>query len=758
MKHETSIPALVPFLTFATALLLAPRLVNPEGAIAAGCAIALLAAASPRSRRFLTAAVALSAGLMIGHLHGASRAREAAAVASLPLDRFAVIEAAVDDDWQRNATGEMRLEARRFRVTSGDSMFLVEQPIAFYLASDAPPPLDASSIRVEASLRRSTTGRFYASIKSARLISFSGEIRRWHPRWWNRTLDRKLRAIGAERPELAEATALARALALGRSDELSDDTRESYRRGGTYHLLVFSGMQIAAAAAAIVALLRIFHRPRIADWTLALLAALAPAFAGDEPSVARASWMIGVFAATRIAHRPTPLANLLFVSAILRLAFHPEEISHAGFALTYGATAGLILLGPRLARLIGARRASARAVAYSVGAELGTNALTLGWFNQYVVGGSIVTLVIAPLLTLMLAFSAIAAAAAVAKPEWAVMPLQGIAWLDRIATAANAVTADTLHLHGYAPAPAKLLLLAAWGIALAAIAWLPRNTATFVAIAALLSPAAASWWTLHSRAEAAAPSVEILDVGQGDATLVRYARNAILVDGGGSLRDPRFGSRVLIPALVTRGVRRLDAVVLTHPHPDHCVGLIPVMQSLEVGELWISGRHAGESCTARLVDIAFLRGIPVRIAERATPVAIGSIALEPMVPRLRFKRAFLNNTSIVLRVRFGRQSALLTGDIEKDAERTLVEDFGPRLDTDVLKVAHHGSRTSTTSRFLDATSPATAVISCGRDNRFGHPAADVVEELRRRRIRVFRTDRDGSVRLTFRETRVAVGN
>jgi competence protein ComEC len=279
-----------------------------------------------------------------------------------------------------------------------------------------------------------------------------------------------------------------------------------------------------------------------------------------------------------------------------------------------------------------------------------------------------------------------------------------------------------------------------------------------VAIAALLSPAAASWWTLHSRAEAAAPSVEILDVGQGDATLVRYARDAILVDGGGSLRDPRFGSRVLIPALVTRGVRRLDAVVLTHPHPDHCVGLIPVMQSLEVGELWISGRHAGESCTARLVDIAFLRGIPVRIAERATPVAIGSIALEPMVPRIRFKRAFLNNTSIVLRVRFGRQSALLTGDIEKDAERTLVEDFGPRLDTDVLKVAHHGSRTSTTSRFLDATSPATAVISCGRDNRFGHPAADVVEELRWRRIRVFRTDRDGSVRLTFRETRVAVGN
>lgn len=754
MKHEIPVPALAPFLTFAAALILAPPLVNRPFAIAGTAAIALLAGTAPRGRRFLAAAIALTAGMAVAHLHGLSRAHEAEAVAALPQGRFAVIEAPVDDDWQHTATGELRLRARRFRVTSGVSSFVVDQPIAFYVASDAPPAARAASIRVEASLRRATTGRYYASIKSARLITWSGVVSRWHPRWWNRALDRKLRAIGSARPELEEATALARALALGRSGELSDDTRESYRRGGTYHLLVFSGMQIAAAAAAIAGLLRLFHRPRIADWALALLAALAPAFAGDEPSVARASWMIGVYALTRIAHRPTSLANLLFVSAILRLAFHPEEIADAGFALTYGATAGLILLGPRLAKLAGVRRAPARAIAYSVGAELGTNALTLGWFHQYVIGGSLVTLAIAPLLTAMLALSAIAGTSALANPEWAMLPLRGIALMDRLATAANAVAADTLQLHGYAAAPSKMILLAAWGTALCAIAWLPRKAATLVAVVALLSPAAASWWTMRSRAEAAVPSVEILDVGQGDAALVRYRRSAILVDGGGSLRDPRFGSRVLIPALVTRGVRRLDAVVLTHPHPDHCIGLIPVMQSLQVGELWISGRQAREGCTARLVDIAFLRGIPVRIAEREQAVAIGFIAIEPMVPRLRFKRAFLNNTSIVLRVRFGRQSVLLTGDIEKDAERTLVDDFGPRLDADALKVAHHGSRTSTTAGFLDAASPATAVISCGRENPFGHPAASVLEELSRRRIRVFRTDRDGSVRLRFDGARV----
>lgn len=748
--HERRIPALIPFLAFAAALIVEPFLVSPRLTIGAAIAASVLAACSKRTRAATPPALAFAIALAAGHAAAQHRATELRAVDALPRDRFATVTAPIDDDWRPTVTGQWRLRTASFRIALDGETREIDQPLALYL-DEAPPPVGRHAfVHVEGTVRKSSAGRMFVSVKSPRLLSYSGAVSAWHPRWWNRVLDARLRSVAATDPDLEEAGALARALALGRSDELTDETRDAYRRGGTYHLLVFSGMQIAAAAAAIAALMRVFNRPRIADWALALLAAVAPAFAGDEPSVARASWMIGVFAASRIIHRPTPAANLLFVSAMIRLAVHPEEITHAGFALTYGATAGLVLIGPRLAHLAGAKRAWARAVAYSAGAEIGTTSLTILFFQQYVIGGSLVTLAVAPLLTAMLALSAGAAAGALANPDVTLALLHAIAFLDRAAGAANAFVGDVARLHGYAPAPAAVAVVGAWGVALAVLAT-GRRWATVVAIGALLVPAFVSAATLHARAEVPHPTVEFLDVGQGDATLVRNGRAAFLVDGGGSLRDPRFGSRVLIPALVARGVRRLDAVVLTHPHPDHCIGLVPVMQSLDVGELWVAGRHAREQCTARLLDIAFLRGIPVRIAEHQQPIAIAGLPVDPLVPRLRFKKAFLNNTSIVLRVRFGGRSVLLTGDIERDAERTLVDDAGPRLRGDVLKVAHHGSRTSTTDGFLDAVRPTTAVISCGANNPFGHPAATVLEALAARRIHVFRTDRDGSVHFTFGE-------
>ena len=126
---------------------------------------------------------------------------------------------------------------------------------------------------------------------------------------------------------------------------MASAVREAYRRGGTYHLLVFSGMQIAFAAGAISWCFRRLGRPTAGDVVLLLIAFLAPPFAGHDPSVSRSSLMIGLYACSRLLGRPTPIENLLFVSAAVRLLLHPSDLVEPGFALTYAATGGLILIG-----------------------------------------------------------------------------------------------------------------------------------------------------------------------------------------------------------------------------------------------------------------------------------------------------------------------------------------------------------------------------------------------------------------------------
>jgi len=244
-----------------------------------------------------------------------------------------------------------------------------------------------------------------------------------------------------------------------------------------------------------------------------------------------------------------------------------------------------------------------------------------------------------------------------------------------------------------------------------------------------------------------APRVIMLDVGQGDSILVRDGERTMLVDGG--IREAN-----VVTQLVDRGVRHPDVVVLTHAHPDHCGGLPSVIARLDVGEVWISPRRFRGDCAERLLEACAARETPIRLLRERRSRTLGNIIITPLLPRYTFKRAPENNSSVVLRLRIGNRRVLLTGDIERDAERELAEDEDIRAD--VLKVAHHGSRTSSTPALLDAVRPRIALISCGRRNLFGHPHESVVEALRERKIRIAETDRNGAVEVVFERQHIDV--
>jgi competence protein ComEC len=253
--------------------------------------------------------------------------------------------------------------------------------------------------------------------------------------------------------------------------------------------------------------------------------------------------------------------------------------------------------------------------------------------------------------------------------------------------------------------------------------------------------------------------VTFLDVGQGDSALIQTpGGRAILVDAGGRYEDGTaapsdIGERVVVPALRRAGVRRLDVVVLTHPHEDHAGGLPAVFRALPVG-LWLdSGQaHAAPGYTEAL-RLARTKRIPFHVTTAGERVEVEpGVALEvlaPTPPLFSGTRDDLNNNSIVFRLVYGRARFLFCGDAAWEAEERLLRS-GADLRADVLKAGHHGSATSSGAPFLAAVAPRFAVISCGRHNRYGHPADATVARLQAAGAAVYRTDEDGGIVMTTR--------
>jgi competence protein ComEC len=252
--------------------------------------------------------------------------------------------------------------------------------------------------------------------------------------------------------------------------------------------------------------------------------------------------------------------------------------------------------------------------------------------------------------------------------------------------------------------------------------------------------------------------VTFLDVGQGDAAVIEAPGGAVMVIDGGGAFDAAFdpGERIVEPFLRARGIDQIDLVALSHPHPDHLNGLFRIVERFPVGALWTSGDDGRNPEYRRLVQTARGRGIPTPIPSAR---GLGPIAVQPLGPFLGGPAGeaigappglTVNDASLVLRLAFAGRAVLFPGDVEQDGEGELVgrRALGEIVTADILKVPHHGSRTSSGSDLVQAVAPALAVISLGWRNRFHFPASEVLARYARAGAQVLRTDRDGAVTVT----------
>jgi competence protein ComEC len=565
---------------------------------------------------------------------------------------------------------------------------------------------------------------------------------------------------------------LARALVLGEND-LDPEDDAAFRASGLSHLLAVSGTHLVFAVVALVNALA-FLLVRIEAFAATVRAARAAAavgialalvyadFAGGSGSAFRAAYMLAIgFVVTAAGRRPSPV-RCLAASVLIGAALDPLVACDVSFLLSVAATAGLIGLGPALASLATlVRPKPARWLAASLATTLSamlpcvpllsllSAEIGLAGLFANVVAGPVGELLSLPLCLLH------AVVGFWPELERGVALAGGGALL--VVRAIARFSAEQAQLRFALPVPSGFQL------ALIAPAWL--------AVKLLARDGRRAWsWVLPlagltagllllevSQRSAGAPRgtlrANVLDVGQGDSTLLDFPDgSAWLIDGGGFVGSPVDpGRSVILPELRSRRRSHLDVVVLSHPHPDHFLGLISVLEAIDVGELWDTGQGAAQGAGpdyARLLRIAHDKRVPVRgPAELCGLRNVAGVRVQVLAPCPDYEPGWsANDNSFVVRLGFGSRAFLLTGDSEREAETRLLE-RGVELRADFLKVGHHGSHTSSSPAFLDAVAPGVATLSTGVRNRFGHPRPVTLQALAERGIVALRTDRAGGVRI-----------
>lgn len=578
-----------------------------------------------------------------------------------------------------------------------------------------------------------------------------------------------------------DTSGLLQALLLGERGQISTTVRHDFAQTGTSHLLAISGLHMAIVCSLLWFVMRwIFsYRRRWLEmgWSfrLAAWATLPGAWwyawlSGASVSTQRALIMIQFFLLSVALRQSREIGTTLFLSAFFILLLQPMSWSSLSFQLSFGAVVVLCwgnqwfhtqdpehspdhFEPPSFWKKVGTWLFLAAWTSALV--TLATLPLTLQFFPQVPLWSPLVNLVAIPLGGYcVVGLGLFSVFVWFLSPPVAAWILSGAAWCAQGLLAwVHACT----HLPGsqWTLPPLRLHEWLGYYLALAILLrWVRFRRVSVLACLALFL-IGASGMILPQITGRSVPTltVQFLDVGQGDAALIRFPQGKImLVDAGGApFGDWDIGTNVLLPALRAMRIPRIDIAVLSHPHPDHFGGFQAVAEHLSIGEFWHTGLSSHHPKFQKLMKTLQQRKIPMRIFRRPQTLTIQGVSVEILHPfpgryegETYYWVLHANDNSLVMRLTLGKVRLLFTGDIETRAEEILTERWS-NLKADVLKVPHHGSRTSSTKLLLDRVQPKHALFGMGRGNTFGFPHPSVLARYQKRNIRIWRTDQHGMI-------------
>jgi len=546
------------------------------------------------------------------------------------------------------------------------------------------------------------------------------------------------------------------ALIYGERTNIANEIESSYQSLGLIHLLAISGLHVSLMTGMFYYLCIRFGLTR--EITTILLLCLLPAYiiiAGGSPSVIRSVLMSMLLLASIKWWEKGSVLDVISFSCMTMLLFNPYYIVNIGFQLSFLVSASLILSSRAIFKYYPTTIASLFVV--SLLSQIASMPVLLFHFYEFSLLSLPLNMVYVPLYSVVILPFALFTVflLSIFDPIGQIFAAM-LTWILEILNQATVwvsqfpFTLLTLGKPGFI-----LMILYCVSILYLLICWEKRKTlvqrALFAPISVLI---------LHLLLPYINPYGEItmLDVGQGDSILIElpYRKGTYLIDTGGNIefnqeqwrqRRKEFSTAdIIIPFLKSKGVRSLDKLIITHGDQDHIGGAKEIIKKMRINEIVIGKSTKDTKQETELKKIATKEGIPIHLVERGQKWQEGGNTFYTLSPK--GDEMVENNNSIVIFTKIGGLSWLFTGDIEKDVELDLINTY-KNMRIDVLKVGHHGSKSSSTERFIQSLKPKIALIPVGVNNRFNHPHPEVINRLKQEKIKVYRTDTDGAIQYRF---------
>lgn len=545
------------------------------------------------------------------------------------------------------------------------------------------------------------------------------------------------------------------ALILGDKSTIDENLKNDFAETGVIHVLAVSGLHVGYILIILTIITSIMGIPWGWDKLLIVLGLIFFCFlTGLKPSVIRASMMASLYVIAPLINRPVSVWNIIgFVGSFL-LFIDPLYIVDLGFVLSFSAVISIIYfyklfesilppkINPRFIENKGAKFILGLFFV-SLSAQIGTLPITVYYFYKIPLISLIANVIIVPLIGIIVVFGFIILGLSF-SPMLSSIAGES-AWLFQKLISTLAFYFSSFNYSSIPIHQIENIHILLYGILVAGIFLLfQKNYRGKGIIFCFL------FLNLFVYSSIRSPKTDIIfmDVGQGDATLIRFSNNkTMLIDAGNKNRQKDWGNQVVIPVLNHFGIKKLDWVMMSHPHADHIGGLVSVVESFPADTLLDSHAGYGSWTYNHLLERYQELGTVIKY-----PIPGEIIKITPMESMLFFapdsqfstSQHNVNNASIVFKLISGNNSILFTGDLEHEGDE-IVLPFSNYLKSDVLKVGHHGSITSTTEPFLSVVEPKMAVVSVGENNKFSHPSKIIMDRLKTYNVKIHRTDISGAL-------------
>ncbi|MCK4359914.1 MAG: DNA internalization-related competence protein ComEC/Rec2 [Candidatus Cloacimonetes bacterium] len=546
-----------------------------------------------------------------------------------------------------------------------------------------------------------------------------------------------------------------KAILLGEKDALDKNIKEDFANSGLSHILAVSGLHTGVIALILLTILQVIIRKRnLARILTTLTLFYYVLLSHSAPSVQRAVIMISLLLISKILQRKPESVNILFAAGFIILLINPRQIFSVGFQFSFLSVFAILVIYPIFSKVIYGLYEKYKPAYWllnlmmiSFVVQLVLAPLTVYYFHKIAFGGIIANVIAIPIISLILPLSILAIFFPLASINVYYIAANRLL-LNLLFSISNFVSYKRILLFDFLNVEIWQVIFVFVIFVLLILIWKEKErvsrkivyilTSTFLIFCLIFLPS-----FLYS------PRVEltILDVQTGDAIFLKTpSRKNILIDTGNKTDKIDFGEKVVLPFLQSKQVRKLDLLVLTHPHADHIGGAGYLLDKIKVKSILMPKCEYKSLLYHNLCRKIEEKNIEVVYADTSLVFDEFSLMkIKLLFPFSGFSTKNINNYSIILKCEYKDFSFILTGDAEKEVENWLCEKYSAGLDIDVLKVCHHGSNTSSTNRFLELTSPEFGAISVGKFNRYGLPSDKALDRLHKHNIRFFRTDEDGAI-------------